>query len=241
MAPQLGIGNSLSAEPVSRSMLMNAYSVDFDGTNDYVDTGLTPNASNGVSVAANATLSYWCNMDNFTGDQVCGCHDSKRFYLGFDDNNALFGVANAYKNSTSISLHIATGTWMHLALVAEGGTATYYLNGVSRDTLTYTQNAGMYDPTDDIFIGGVSHSASATNFMEGFIDEVAVFNSALSAAQVASIYNGGKPQSLASYNPVGWWRMGDNDGGTGSTITDQGSGENNGNLVNSPTFSTTIP
>ena len=241
MAPQLGLGNSLSAEPVSRSMLMNAYSVDFDGTNQYVDTQLTPNASNGVSVAANATLSYWCNMDNFTGGQVCGCHDSKRFYLGFDDSNALFGVANTFKNTTSISSYIATGTWMHLALVAEGGTATYYLNGVSRDTLSYTQNATMYDPTDDIFIGAVSNSASAVNFMDGKVDEVAVFNSALSAAQVASIYNGGKPQSLASYNPVGWWRMGDNDGGTGSTITDQGSGGNNGTLVNSPSFSTTVP
>ena len=35
---------------------------------------------------------------------------------------------------------------------------------------------------------------------------------------------------------MGWWRMGDNDGGTGTTITDQGSGGNNGTLTNGPTF-----
>ena len=39
----------------------------------------------------------------------------------------------------------------------------------------------------------------------------------------------------------GWWRMGDNDNGTGTTITDQGSGSSDGTLVNSPTFSTTVP
>ena len=240
MAPELGLGNSVSAEPVSRSMLMNAYSVDFDGADQYVDTQLTPNASNGVSVAANVTLSYWCNMDNFTGYQSSGCHDSKRFYLGFNNQKALFGVANTFSDDGDLGT-LSTGTWMHLALVAEGGTATYYLNGASRDTLSYTQNAAMYDPTDDIFIGAISHSASASNFMDGLIDEVAVFNSALSAGEIASIYNGGKPQSLASYNPVGWWRMGDNDGGTGSTITDQGSGGNNGTLTNSPAFSTSVP
>ena len=242
MAPELGLGNSVSAEPVSTLILGNTYSVDFDGVDDYVDTQLTPNASNGVSVAANATLSYWCNIDAFSGYQACGCHDQKRFYLGFNNQKALFGVANTYSDNGDLGT-LTTGTWMHLALVAEGGTATYYFNGVNKDTLSYTQNAAMYDPTDDIFIGAVSNSASAVNFMDGKVDEVAVFNSALSAAQVASIYNGGKPQSLASYNPVGWWRMGDNDGGTGSTITDQGSGENNGTLTNMATdpFSTSIP
>jgi len=178
-------------------------------------------------------------MDNFTGGQTMGCHNGKRFYIGFSTSNALFGVANTYKDSTDISSYIATGTWMNLALVAEGGTATYYINGVSRDTLSYTQST-MYNPDVDFFIGGVNNNG-ATNFMDGNIDEVAIFDSVLSAAQVSSIYNGGKPQSLTSYNPVGWWRMGDNDGGTGSTITDQGSGGNNGALTNGPVFSTTIP
>jgi len=35
--------------------------------------------------------------------------------------------------------------------------------------------------------------------------------------------------------------MGDNDGGTGTTITDQGSGGNDGTLINAPTFSTNVP
>jgi len=234
MAPQLGLGNSVSAEPVSTLILGNTYSVDFDGTNDLVVTEFRPDF-----IHTNATLSYWCNMDNFSGSQTMGIHGSKRFYCGFNGSTAMLGVQNQYKYSVDISAHIATGTWMNIALVAEGGTATYYVNGVSRDTLSYTQSSGS-NPDSDFYIGAYNNSGP-DSFMEGLIDEVAVFDSALSASQIASIYNGGKPQSLASYNPVAWWRMGDNDGGTGSTITDQGSGGNNGTLTNGPSFSTTIP
>jgi hypothetical protein len=83
------------------------------------------------------------------------------------------------------------------------------------------------------------------------IDEVAFFNTALSASQITNIYRGetnggsggtnGLPGDLSTFNPVGWYRMGDNDGGSGTTITDQGSGGNNGSLDNGPTFSSTVP
>ena len=235
MTPQLGIGNSLSAEPVSTLILRNTYSVSFDGTNDYVDTGFQPNF-----IHTNATMSYWCKLDNVSGNRAIGCHNSKRFYLGISGGTAYFGVANAYKYAVDISSHIAADTWMHLAVVAEDGTATYYLDGVSRDTFSYTQSAST-NPNTNFFIGALSTSSSPNSYIDGLVDEVAIFDSALSASQIKSIYNGGYPQSLASYNPVGWWRMGDNDGGTGSTITDQGSGGNNGTLTNGPVFSTVTP
>ena len=84
------------------------------------------------------------------------------------------------------------------------------------------------------------------------IDEVALYQSTLSdggvtstgttaTGDVADIYNSGVPTDLTSYSPVGWWRMGDNDSGTGTTVTDQGSGGNDGTLTNSPTFSIDAP
>jgi hypothetical protein len=55
------------------------------------------------------------------------------------------------------------------------------------------------------------------------MDEVAIWNSALSAAQIRAIYNGGTPQSLAPYSPLAWWRMGDGplDDGSDKIIGDQ--------------------
>tara|TARA_R110000824_G_scaffold121893_4_gene278363 strand:+ start:2689 stop:4689 length:2001 start_codon:yes stop_codon:yes gene_type:complete len=212
----------------------NTYSVAFNGTDEYVDTGLQPDF-----IHTNATMSYWCKMDNFTGVQLMGCSNSKRFYAGFNGTNAYLGVADSNKSSTDISSYIEVGKWHHICLVADGGTATYYVDGVSRDTDSYTQDAAT-NPDTNFLIGANNHT-SITYHMEGDIDEVAIWNSALTSAQINDIYNGGVPIALTSLSPLGWWRMGDNDAGTGATITDQGSGGNDGTLVNTPTSSTSIP
>ena len=96
-------------------------------------------------------------------------------------------------------------------------------------------NAGAWTNTADFKIGRLTL---------GNIDEVSVYNSELSASDVASIYNGngaGKPGDVTSLNPVGWWRMGDNDSGTGTTVTDQGSGDNDGTLTNDAAFEEDVP
>ena len=41
--------------------------------------------------------------------------------------------------------------------------------------------------------------------------------------------------------PTTYYRMGDNNGGTGTTVTDEGSGGNNATLENGPTFETDVP
>ena len=81
---------------------------------------------------------------------------------------------------------------------------------------------------------------SGGRYFPGKMDEVAIWQSD-QTSNIAAIYNSGTPGDLSSYNPLHWYRMGDNDGGTGTTITDQGSGGNNGTLTNGPTFSTSVP
>ena len=77
--------------------------------------------------------------------------------------------------------------------------------------------------------------------MDGKIDEVGIWTSALSASDITAIYNSGVPDDISTYSPVLHYRMGDNDAGTGTNITDQGSGGNNGTLNNGPTFSSDVP
>ena len=86
-------------------------------------------------------------------------------------------------------------------------------------------------------------------YFNGYIDEVAVWDATLDSNDITDIYNSGIPTDLtkaASYNTdrtsnlINYWRMGDNNGGTGTTITDQGSGGNDGTL-NGSTFSTNVP
>jgi hypothetical protein len=48
-----------------------------------------------------------------------------------------------------------------------------------------------------------------TSELLGNIDEIAIFNSELSASDITSIYNLGIPNDLTSLNPLKWYRMGD--------------------------------
>ena len=61
--------------------------------------------------------------------------------------------------------------------------------------------------------------------------------------EITSIYNNGKPNDVSALGISGllnWWRMGDNDSGTGTTVTDQ-AGSNNGTLINAATFVADTP
>ena len=155
-----------------------------------------------------------------------GCDKgSNRFYMGFYDEEpkAFFGVATSYRFHVDISSYVSVGSWHHICLVADDATATYYVDGVARDTVGYPQDPA-YNPSTELSIGGVNAgSPNVRWFTEGNIDEVAIFNYALSAAQILAIYNGGTPQSLAPYSPTSWWRMGDGtlDDGDERLIGDQ--------------------
>ena len=63
----------------------------------------------------------------------------------------------------------------------------------------------------------------------GNMDEVAFFDSALTNDNISTIYTGG-PNDISDLSPLSWYRMGDGD--TFPTLTDNGSGGNNGTMTN---------
>jgi hypothetical protein len=208
----------------------------------YVDTGFQPDFIN-----TNATMSYWCKMADFTGEQITGCHNNKRFYAGFNGTNAQMGVADVFKNSTDISAYVSVDTWHHICLVADGGTATYYVDGVARDTMSYTQDAAT-NPNSNFLIGAWSNPAT-DKYMAGDFDEVAIWNVALDADAVTAVYNSGAPNNLNQDNGdytnsgdlQGWWRMGEGNDPGYYLISDASGNGNDGTTQNEPAWSNDTP
>jgi hypothetical protein len=68
------------------------------------------------------------------------------------------------------------------------------------------------------------------------LDEVSIYSRGLTQSEVTSIYGVGVPNDISTLNPISWWRMGEaaNYSGGTWTLTDQGSGGNDGT-------STTLP
>jgi hypothetical protein len=219
----------------------NTYSVELDGTNDFVNLG---SSSDFDSVSA-FTISSWIKADSFSGYPMIlsktNATVGKAFQLYIDESSSKPTLTVNFSSSASSTDTISTGVWTHIAVTWTSGTGAvaFYINGSASGTAT--GSTSITTNTDDCCIGAKPSGAGFSNFFNGIIDEVSFFNSALSALDVTAIYNSGVPADLTSYSPVGWWRMGDNNSGTGTTITDQGSGSNNGTLTNGPTFSTDVP
>ena len=200
----LGLGNSQKAKRFRKFVTRS--STKFDGTDGYVDTGFQPDF-----IHTNATMSYWVKMGDLSGAQLCGTHNAKRFYLGLYNATAGMGVQNQNNlgSGADLSSFLKVDQWHHIAMVAEGGTATFYLDGIARDTLSYTQNSAN-NPSANLYIGGISNSGSAQDFMNASIDEFAVFSSALTAREVDALYNNGQPTKIRTNpNLANWFRMGE--------------------------------
>ena len=251
------IGSGIIASPTAPATF-NTYSVDLDGTNDYINA-VSPSALSNVEA-----ISVW-----FKPDSAITSTGLKGYLLGLGGSDIgislggnwfgpvtdeVISVVNVNHvwSYTGSGVTVSSGTWHHLGVRWESsssstnsGVAGYdiYLDGtkVGNGFGTYSSGGGAKITTSAITAGARNRNGTISMFYNGFIDELGIFTSAVSESDLLAMYNSGVPADLSSYSPALWWRMGDNDGGTGTTITDQGSGGNDGTLVNGPTFSTDVP
>ena len=244
--------SGITAIPPALAAFTNTYSVDFDGTDDYAAAdGFVSSTSSETS----GSFLWYMNPD----DATPGASKSPWSYSDDNGNEALFPYISTAGKLIIIlrvagtnqwvfetdSAPFSDETWTHCALVHNGTEPVFYING-SAVAITFTtstdKTAWLADLTAaDVFRIGVLRFFNSTDYNQfsGKIDELGYTSTALSSGQVSDIYAAGG--DLSNYSPIGYWRMGDNDGGTGTTITDQGSGGNDGTLINAPTFSTNVP
>ncbi|GIU81022.1 MAG: hypothetical protein KatS3mg006_0086 [Pyrinomonadaceae bacterium] len=98
------------------------------------------------------------------------------------------------------------GQWYHVAATYDGGTFKLYVNGALEGSMALTKTI-TYDPAIPWTIGSAAPPIRAANYprtFNGVIDEVEIFNRALTQAEIQAIYNAGsygkcKPQP---FNPT---------------------------------------
>ena len=218
----------------------NTKSILLDGVDDYVDCGNPAS----LQFTGAMTASVWIKTtDSSSAEFIIGkdsiSTNTRSFLLYRSGNNARFLIfvsgGNQLVTGTST---INDGNWHHVMGVNTGTDLKIYVDGVLENT-----NAGgggtMLGGTSGAFnIGRRATAPAQRGHFTGNIDEVAVWNTDQSS-NIATIYNSGSPADLASLSPVSWWRCGDGD--TAPTLTDNGSGGNNGTMNNFSTFSTDVP
>lgn len=153
----------------------------FDGVNDYI------NAGSGTSLRdQNFTISTWIkfnaldSQDNFINNQ-----GSVFYQLG----STLLLYANSGNRITSGT--IATNTWYNAVVTYDHTNMKIYLNGVQNVSQAYSSDITYSGNT---LIGGTGVADYAFN---GSIDEVRIYNRALTASEVAGLYNGTKSNYIS--------------------------------------------
>ena len=229
----------------SGSSFVNAYSAELDGVDEYCigDVNVT-NSSPLNDLSDAATIAIWAKLGDQTGTvfwvantnvEVGGKPISNRelqIQSRADVDKILFHVVTSAGAVTEFagSTTLGDGNWHHYAISWNGTTAVYYLDGSttgSSDSIGGTLDDQSGKEIRNVEISRKGYYAAA---ITGHVDEAAVWNVALSAADITAIYNSGAPNDLlvaGSYdtdrtsNLIGWWRMGDGtEAASGATVYD---------------------
>jgi hypothetical protein len=157
------------------------------------------------------TFMAWVNIDNYNGGTPSGIISKRTMVAGNGQPTILWVVDNeAFAVETQIrdnvgAVNILTGKktvkegeWHHVAVVKTDKDVTYYVDGVKDVSMDHGFGGSFTAEGHPLYIG-VHHYGNTWNCsLNGKIDEVAVFNKALSGAEIATMM-----ESLASVEASG--------------------------------------
>ncbi|WP_167917938.1 LamG-like jellyroll fold domain-containing protein [Tamlana crocina] len=153
--------------------LDNSYSLYFDGRNDYVE-------DTNVISSGSATIMAFIKSDGTNTDAdnrvIAGQND---FYIRINEaDNSVTAISESV--SLSSTTNITDGIWTHVAVTTEtGGDVVLFINGIeeARDT----SSLGGITDASSFMIG---RATTDSNYFKGGIDEVRVFNKALTTEEL---------------------------------------------------------
>ena len=164
--------------------------LNFDGVNDYVNVRY--NNAFDFSTSNSFTYSFWAKYNNSSQtskDLIIKAASSKqnpRFFIGSDGsfNFRLYDGTSANNVNIPLSASIKNRTWHHFVGLNDGGTVKVYIDGIHQGTDSSTV-IGTIQNSGAISIGA-QYGANAFN---GSLDDVRVYNRALTVNEIKQIYN----------------------------------------------------
>jgi len=243
MAPEIGISNTIPFQMNVRAIsgssafeytaIDNSFSMEFDGANSYMLLG---SLNESLGITGSISFSTWVKLPlNYNGgpnpriatfiaeDDIGG--NLRNFFFGFRGGSTRGLYAYVFNtDGASVSMHDGTtindNNWHHVAVTYDGTTNTdgfkAYVDGVNVNSETATSTGVRSTSTVGTIIGACRDSSPLYK-LEGKLDELALWDKALSENTIQAIYdttanNPGKVADLSETpegEPAVWYRMGD--------------------------------
>jgi hypothetical protein len=203
---------------------VQGYSLDFDGTDDYVQ------ADNEITDYP-FTLECWVRLDvtNITQSILfLSKSTAEDTYYGLrfsnPDQKFLIIVRNTTVVSKAGTISPVANTWYHLALVLASETdRKMYVNGI----LDAEDNVSVsFSDTDVKVLMGLFRTTNPSAYTNGKMSDVRIWNTARTQQQIADNYQKrliGNESGLAGY-----WKL---DKGSGTTVADSTTNANAGTIT----------
>ncbi len=201
----------------------------FDGVDDgvVVTSGGPYDAPSALTVAAwihHPSLGGWRSIvdkrDGFADGYDLYVNTSSRLFMRVDDHT-LAGAAT-----------VADDSWHHVAGVWDGSSIRLYVDGqLDADAAVGSVSV---DTVADLQIG---RGRSLTNLFAGLLDDLRIYDLALSAAEVQALFTGSPPPPTAGPGPVGHWTL---DEGVGTAAFDSSGNGHTGTFEGDPAWTAGI-
>lgn len=177
----------------------------FNGTNSYVD--VPDSSSLRFTENDSFSIAYWAKPDSMSsggyvmsklaasGSTIFGYASGyypPAGYFNFYAEGYGFGYTNVMAPANSSPY----GNWYFVTAVYSNENMKLYVNGVLESTGTFTINTDSTVPTYDLCIGAYANYNQRDHYYKGLIDDLSIYNNALTAAEIQQLYNVPEPATL---------------------------------------------
>jgi hypothetical protein len=171
------------------------YALSFDGSSGYVDTSINA----GVTKTTPFSISAWAKKTPVSGSGEIvttaiedAPYDGVWFQWSANNKLVLSIVGNGSVEAIDASSAISAGTWHHVVTTYDGSQTIagmkLYVDG-SNIAVTNTTDNGFGTFTDRPWRIGTDRYTTPADYFNGSIDDVRIYNRALSAGEVLDLYN----------------------------------------------------
>ncbi|MDP2384892.1 MAG: LamG-like jellyroll fold domain-containing protein [Bacteroidota bacterium] len=216
-----------SSNPVVNTI--GGVGLDFDGSNDKTTTNYF------FPTTSNLSLEAWIYPESSSYSRILTSFSGAINYA----SDIIFDTYNVSAPGTSLRLVVGTSTtasvpnvltlntWNHVAATFNSGVIIFYVNGTSVGTYTVATTTLLTNSTRSLVIGEDFTQGPASEYFNGKMDEIRIWNRTLGQTEIAANMNEcltGPQNQLEVY-----YKMNE---GSGTVINDYSGNGRNGTFVN---------
>ena len=176
-------GTNSGATVNSTGVINSGY--DFNSNNDHINTNLAINPS-----TTDYSISFWVNPDSTTGKKIVSTdydNNAPRGFQVYNEGTELV-ISTGANVSTSSGAGYSSSAYQHIVVVLGQGTDNSYIyrNGV--EVLNFTGDFNNVSKT--LYLCSRVGAETNITFL-GDMDEVGIWNRALTSSEVGDLHNSG--------------------------------------------------